>query len=510
MYSEGYISEIDYIYGYFAEQSPARIRLALLARGVANNIGPTSSYLELGFGQGLTLAVSAATSDGEYHGTDVNPSQASSAQRLTDASGRAVRIYEDSFEELAERDDLPQFDIISLHGIWSWVSDDSRDAIVRIARRNLKPGGVLYISYNVTPGWSPATPLRQLLSEYSKRAATGPILSRVEQSLSFVQSVIDADADYFRNNPSLAHRLANIRKQDKTYVSHEFFNQNWHPMSFVEISDRLSAAKLGFGASANLIDNLEALSVPAAARPLLDKIGDESLRQMVRDFFVSQQFRRDLFVKGVRHMTRGELRHEIAGQEFLLVGDPDQRPAKIMTPAGEAELKADIYEPIGEQIVSDPDTPVSVPYLLSAPRTKHLGEWQIWEALLVLAAANWLSPRNFGGATPATRAASHSLNQEILRRAEYGESIACLASPEIGAAIPVTRIEQLLLAAHLAGDQSPVDAVFTKLEGEGERLISEGKVVEDREAALMIMNNIWQELIEKKLPTLRRLGAVAA
>ncbi len=33
-----------------------------------------------------------------------------------------ARLYDDSFEQLLARTDLPQFDSISLHGIWTWLT----------------------------------------------------------------------------------------------------------------------------------------------------------------------------------------------------------------------------------------------------------------------------------------------------------------------------------------------------------------------------------------------------
>jgi hypothetical protein len=47
-----------------------------------------------------------------------------------------------------------------LHGIWSWVSEDNRQIILDFIDRKLKPGGVLYLSYNTQPGWSAFMPLR--------------------------------------------------------------------------------------------------------------------------------------------------------------------------------------------------------------------------------------------------------------------------------------------------------------------------------------------------------------
>src|SRR3546814_6259015 len=152
-----------------------------------SEVGDRPNYLELGFGQGLSLNINAATSSGQFFGTEFNPSQAAYAVQVARAGGKALRIFDDSFEDFAPRDDLPQFEIIALHGIWSWVSQEARQAIVDTVRDRLKPGGILYISYNCKPGWAPIEPLRHLLNLHASKAATGGLLSRVAESLAFAQ-----------------------------------------------------------------------------------------------------------------------------------------------------------------------------------------------------------------------------------------------------------------------------------------------------------------------------------
>lgn len=345
MWNYGYISEVDYIHGYFSELSPARMKLALLSRGIAHSVGRSPSYLELGFGQGLTLNIHAATNSGHFYGTDFNPSQVANAAELAAAVGKQVTIWEDSFEDLAARGDLPQFDIVALHGIWSWVSDETRAAIQSIARHYLKPGGILYVSHNILPGWSPMMPLRHLLDEYSRRAATGGILSRVDQSLDFAEKLMSAGASYFKANPGVADRLKAMRKQDRSYVSHEYFNRHWNPETFASTSDALAECKLTYAASASLIDNIDSVAVPPRARPLLASISDDVLRETTRDYVLNQQFRRDLFIKGARRMTAAESAMQFDAMQFLAAGPLDEVPSRVATPmSAPASARATILQ----------------------------------------------------------------------------------------------------------------------------------------------------------------------
>lgn len=506
MWNEGYISEIDYIHGYFGELSPARLNLALLSRGIAHSMSRSPTYLELGFGQGLTLAINAATSSGTYYGTDFNPSQAANAAQLAHATGRSVNIFEDSFEDLARRHDLPQFDVIALHGIWSWIPNEARQAILDLAKARLKPGGVLYVSYNTTPGWSPVMPLRHLLSEYSRRCATGGILSKVEESLAFVEKVIDSGAAYFEANPAIGQRLKAIKEQDRAYVAHEYFNRHWLPMSAVEVFDAFSEAKMDFGASANIFDNIESIGVPEGIRGVLSGIEDLSLREMIKDFGINQQFRRDIFVKGARHLTRGEMLERILEQDFVLIGDLANPPATVRAASGEATLLENVYTPVYDAIAKAGSELFSVATLRSHIKAGTLNEWQIWEALLILAGAGFVAPGSQSETLEADISASRELNRELCRRSTFTGNIQFLAAPRIGGATSVSRIEQLFILGEWNGAADPAAFAASTLEVQGERVVVEGETIEDPAAMRKHLTGMYAEFTKTKGPLLQRLG----
>jgi SAM-dependent methyltransferase len=241
-WTSGYVAEIDYTYGYYRELQPGLIDYALLFASQKPIRADTSSepmqYLELGYGQGLSLNIHAAASPGRYWGTDFNPSQAAGATEMARSSGSNLTLLDASFEELATSDDLPAFDVIALHGIWSWISDSNRGHIVEIIRRHLRPGGIVYISYNCTPGWSAAMPLRHLLSLHAELAegdAKG-IVGKIDGALAFAQQVVDSGAQFFRANAAVAERLKKIAEQNRNYLAHEYFNADWHPMPFSDLA----------------------------------------------------------------------------------------------------------------------------------------------------------------------------------------------------------------------------------------------------------------------------------
>ena len=72
-WTSGYVTDIGYTFGYYAELNPLRVKLAFLNAGL---VCPTfGTACELGFGQGVSANIHAAASVTHWHGTDFNPSR---------------------------------------------------------------------------------------------------------------------------------------------------------------------------------------------------------------------------------------------------------------------------------------------------------------------------------------------------------------------------------------------------------------------------------------------------
>eukprot|EP01035_Chromulina_nebulosa_P055017 gene55017-75385_t len=153
-WTQGYISDIEYLPGFYAEQAPAHLNAVCLLKAIEPPMEPDGvfAYCELGCGVGETaLAIAAANVDCTVWGFDLNPAHIARGRQLAAAGGvENIRLEEASFEQLAEGEvkGLPLFDYITMHGVWSWVSEANRAHIVRFIDRHLKPGGLVYVTYN--------------------------------------------------------------------------------------------------------------------------------------------------------------------------------------------------------------------------------------------------------------------------------------------------------------------------------------------------------------------------
>lgn len=507
-WTEGYVTEIDYTHGYYRELSPTQQRFALLMAGFAPP-PEAGTYLELGYGQGLSTAIHAAATQGQVWGTDFNPSQAANAQSLVKAAGVEARLFDESFAEFDAREDLPKFDYIGLHGIWSWISNENRTHIAGILRRHLAVGGVAYVSYNTLPGWSAALPLRHLLTLHAETAGAESqgVAGRIDAALAFAQQLVDKGARYFAANPSVTEKLKAISGQNRHYVAHEYFNRDWDPMPFSALVEWLSPAKLEFAASANLLDQIEQINLSADAAAMVREIAHPILRESIRDYFLNQQFRKDLFLRGPRRLTPLERHEALLATSFALLSRPEDFPSRANTAIGEVSLQEAIYKPLVEAMARNAYRPRTLAQL--AQDLPQLTFPQLLEALTVLVGIGWAHPAQQEQAAKRAQSRTAALNAELCRRARSGGEINVLASPVIGAGVSVQRFEQLFLAAQSGGQKTPEDwarAAWSILAAQAQKILKDGKALETPDENLAELTGQAKAFAEKRLPILKALG----
>lgn len=498
-WSHGYTTDIEYTPGFYRELAPSTLQLALLLKGVRPPSLSSFSYCELGFGQGLSLNIlAAAHPNGDFWGTDFNPSHAANARNLADSAGLSnLHVFDQSFDQFLEAD-LPAFDFICLHGIYSWISPENRKKIVQFIDRRLKFGGVVYISYNCLPGWAAAMPMRQLLAEHTARSSR-PAVTRVANALDFAERLKEVGAGYFTRNPAVGERLAGLKKMPASYIAHEYMNKSWHPQYFSEVAAEMAEAKLSFVSSAHLSDHLDMVNFSAAGAEFLATIDDPTLRETTRDYMVNQQFRRDIFVKGPTRLTPREQAECLGVLRFALVTPRASIPTKATFPVGEVEFKAVHYGPILDLLA---DGMRSMDSLIRHLESRNITSRHIIQVLTILAGLGHVATAIEPDA--AAMSGVGGLNRAIVTRSRLGHEGVFLASPVIRSGVMVDQMEQFILAARGEGADP---AVFTWgiLQSLGQRLVKDGKTLETAEENLAELR-IRVSLFEDRLPTLQALG----
>lgn len=505
-WTSGYVADIGYTFGYYNELNPNRSTLAFLSAGYA----PPSlgTHCELGFGQGLSVNIHSAASGSTWYATDFNPSQAAFAQSLVSASGADAHLTDEAFADFCNRTDLPEFDSIGLHGIWSWISDENRSVIVDFIRRKLKVGGALYISYNTLPGWATFAPMRHLMTEHaSVMGALGSgVVNRVDKALNFAHKLLDTNPLFARANPAVSERLGQVTKQDRHYLAHEYFNKDWHPMYFADVTRSLEQSKISYVCSANYLDHVDVLNLTKDHKALLDELENSIFKESVRDFIVNQQFRRDYWIKGPRKLSSSERHKLLEEHQVILIAPRNTVLLKATGSLGEANLNEGIYSPILD--------------FLSDHKVCNLGEIsksvgekanfaQVLQAILVLTGNGMVSSVLASQPSLEVKASTMSLNLKLMEIARYSTDIGQLASPITGGGISVNRFNQLFLLAKHQGKtttDSLAEFVWNILKEQGVRLIKNEKTLESENENISELMLLAKDFSEKRLPILQKLG----
>ena len=507
-WSEGYNADIGYTYGYFPEFNPLRAQWTLLNAGLVPPDLPASggAACELGFGQGVSVAIHAAGSSVQWWGTDFMPAQAAYATDMVRASGTDARLYDQAFSEFCKRDDLPQFDIIGMHGIWSWVSEDNRNTIVDFLRRKLKPGGVLYVSYNTQPGWSSGMPLRHLLTSHAAAMGTEGqgVLERIDEAVKFANKLMEVNPGYLRANPAVRDRLDRLKTLDKTYLAHEYFNREWEPMHFAQMVERLAPAKLSYACSALMLDNLDGLNLPAEQLKFVNDIPPGHFRETVRDFCVNQQFRRDYWVKGARRTSPLEQQEAILAQRVVLVVPAAAVSLKVNGASGEVALRTDIYAPL-VQLLAD-HVPRTIEQVLAGLAGGSMGLAAIREAITVMIGMGVIQLCQSDAAASSAKPRTDRLNAFLCDQARTG-GISYLASPLTGGHA-VNRRQQLFMLARNSGLRTPKEwaqYAWSQLSQMGQRLTKNGVTLMSAQENLVELELQAQDFMAQRLPILKSL-----
>jgi len=279
--AEGYVTELPYTPGYHEGLDPVFVTRRLHELGFA---APSIRHAcELGFGRGINLAVHSVAGAARWWGNDLLHEHVEELRALTRGLTDRLQVSAETFAEFFARNDLPSFDFIGLHGVWSWVSADNRERILEFIDQRLRPGGIVYVAYNVLAGWQAVLPLREFLFREAQRPTIidQPLAERIEFALRAAQAYVASEPPELADDPEFERHLRRIRPQHKAYLAHEYFNRDWAPVSFTEMAKAMGSIGLVHAGQATG-------PVARAADLCVEEANDQRLRR---------SFRRDLWLR---------------------------------------------------------------------------------------------------------------------------------------------------------------------------------------------------------------------
>lgn len=509
-WSAGYVVDVEYTHGFYQELTPSLLSFLALLQGVQSPdlSAPSLTYCELGCGQGFsTNLLAAANPRIQFHATDFNPGHIVGAQNLAQSADlKNVHFYDDSFADFSDREDLPDFDFVCLHGIYSWISPENRRIIVEFIRRKLKPGGLVYISYNAMPGWASMMPLRRLLLEHT--AAQGSQLSgqsRVTDFLALADKLGKLDTRYFASHPKLEKRLEKLRSHNPNYIAHEYFNEHSEPFYFMDLAQDLAEAKLTWVGPANAVENLDEINLTKEQREFLAGIDNIALRQTTRDHIVDQQFRRDIFVKGAVRLSAQQVRENWLATRFVLSTQGGKIPREVRGLRHAVKLHSGIYDPL---IAALEKGPCTLREIMAEPALAQAGFNRMVQALTILVALGVCHPSLPEHGLAERKLHTDRFNRAVADEARFERKFSSFASPVAGGGIAVDRISQLMWLSLHGKEPDMARFVGSVLSAAGQRLLKDGKTLNDAEHEAELRQRI-AEFERNALGVWRSLGLAA-
>jgi predicted O-methyltransferase YrrM len=511
-WTEGYVAEIPYTHGYHRELSPAMLSLALTMRGVRSpDLMQELTYCELGIGHGISLMIHAACFPNiRFYGTDFNPAHTVYAREFTEKAGLTnLTVLNDSFEELLSRQ-LPPMDFIVLHGVYSWISSRNRQLIIEFINQRLKPGGVVYVSYNAMPGWAGGVPMRDLLRLHATRMSPAvlPITDKVKAAVDFVTDLSSKNALYFKTDSAMSKRLEGLKSQDQSYIAHEYFNEEWHPKYFYEVAEEMAAARLTYACSAKITDHVDPANLPPAAIQHVAQIQDTVIRETVRDFYVNRQFRRDIYTRGASMLPKNERDNNLMKLRWLMVLAHEHVAPTITRETGETNPAFPKIPEVFVEVLRE--GAVSAQQMMGREKIAALGRNRVMQALAFMAGTGYLHPEVPESIAKVAMESVQRFNSAVLAQASEGR-ICHLACSRTGQALATTQLSLLQTGAYQRGTREPValaHELWRYISGYGHKMVKNGTRLETNEENIAYLSDLAREFIEQEVPRLQLIGLI--
>ena len=444
----GYVADIPYVAGFKPMLAPAWLDFVALLGGKRPPARTGGfAWCDLGCGQGVTAAILAATHpDGAFHGIDAMTVHVDHAAGLAAEAGATnARFHAADFAAALDRH-LPRFDYIVAHGVYSWIDAETRASLRRFVDRRLKPGGLVYVSYNALPGWTGDLPFQHLVRALAANAR-GDSAARFDAAARLIDRLAASGAAALASSYIVRELRERPDDYRPGYLVHEFLHAGWRPLYVTEMRRDMALIGLAPVGSAILLENFDGWTLGRRARALVAEIADPDLRELVRDFVIDQRFRCDVFARDAAGLDEGEQRRLLFAAGLALARPPAAIAYRAPTPAGQLDYANPAARTVVGALAAGARSLGEIPPRAAAPQ-------DLLANALALCAAGDVRPVETG------RVAVEALNR-ALRRRFGGAQETPLIALQCGTAL---ELDHQLLGL-LGNDMGPAWRDFLALHG---------------------------------------------
>jgi len=293
--------ELTYKSAAFAQSSPYKLEACATLLGINPPPCKNAKVLEIGCSFGGNLIPFAVNNENaKVVGIDLSGEQIRRGKEIVKEIG--LSNLELIHGDICEFKSDEKFDYIIVHGVFSWVPDFVKDAILRVVRENLSQNGVVFISYNVYPGWKTKDVVRDLmlLAAKDKENTEEKLKAAKEALIVFKEFLLSMDNENYKKKmpiEMLLFWIDTILDKSDFYVAHEFLEDINDPFYFKDFNAMLVKNDLSYLCECTLEDIfVPDLGMNKADSYKNDKFKDRIDLEQFMDIANNKVFRQSLIV----------------------------------------------------------------------------------------------------------------------------------------------------------------------------------------------------------------------
>lgn len=294
-------SELGYKSMPFPYTTPATLEAYAALVGITAPNPNTARVLELGATYGGNIISQALFNpDATFVGIELSQEQVEKGNELIAKAGLTnVSLVQSDIASIGS--EIGIFDYIIAHGLYSWVDDDVKDALLRLIDEHLAEDGIAYVSYNTYPGWHTMEEVRQLMMFSNRDKAQFNHKEKVLHGKT-IGSIVGSQILKYDNlkerNSKFLGALRSVMQKDEYYVGHDHLEPNNDPVYFYQFYDHLADHNLAYLCDADLtLSMVRSFDVDIA--DTLDKLApnDHVNQEQYLDFMLDTTFRKSIICK---------------------------------------------------------------------------------------------------------------------------------------------------------------------------------------------------------------------
>lgn len=294
-------SELGYKSMPFPYTTPATLEAYAALVGISAPNPKTARVLELGATYGGNIISQALFNpDATFVGIELSQEQVEKGNEVIANAGLTnVSLIQSDIASIGS--EIGTFDYIIAHGVYSWIDDGVKEALLRLIDEHLAEDGIAYISYNTYPGWHTMDEVRQLMMFSNRDKAQFNHKEKVLHGKT-IGSIVGSQILKYDNlkerNSKFLGALRSVMQKDEYYVGHDHLEPNNDPVYFYQFNDHLGAHNLAYLCDADLTLSM-VRSFDADIADTLDKLAlnDHVAQEQYLDFMLDTTFRKSIICK---------------------------------------------------------------------------------------------------------------------------------------------------------------------------------------------------------------------